>query len=163
VKLKSLRKKGGRTMKRFGVIRLSIIYVLALTALAGCVQTVTTYNIDDYKMVPKVVYTAYLYSSGIGERLRTVFLKTPETDVEIVPYSIQITTAKVTFSDALTFMEKVGDFKNISIEGVKYKDKTIGYLLTFSRPTSPRESIEVNVYERDGKIYFSVTEKHYDE
>ena len=150
-------------MKRFGVIRLSIIYVLALAVLAGCVQTVTTYNIDDYKTVPKVVYTAYLYSSGIGERLRAVFLKSPETEVEIVPYSRQITTVKVTFSDALTFMEAVGDFKNISIEGVKYKEKTIGYLLTFSRPTSPRESIEVNVYERDGKIYFSVRERKHDE
>lgn len=143
--------------------RLSVIAVLSLTVLAGCVQTVTTYNIDDYKTVPKVVYTAYLYSSGIGERLRAVFLKTPETDVEIVPYSRQITTAKVTFSDALTFMEKVGDFRNISIEGVKHKERTIGYLLTFARPLSPREFIEAEVYERDGKIYFAVKEKRYDE
>jgi len=158
-----MRKRGGRTMKRFGVIRLSVICVIALTALAGCVQTVTTYSIDDYKTVPKVVYTAYFYSSGIGERLRAVFLKSPETEVEIVPYSRQITTEKATFSDALTFMEKVGDFKNISIQGVKYKEKTIGYLLTFARPVSPRESIEVNVYERDGKIYFSVTERKHDE
>lgn len=150
-------------MKRFGVIRLSVIAVLALTAIAGCVQTVTTYNIDDYKTVPKVVYTAYLYSSGIGERLRAVFLKTPETDVEIVPYSRQITTAKVTFSDALTFMEKVGDFRNISIQGVKYKEKTIGYLLTFERHASMRESIEVNLYERNGKIYFAVSERKHDE
>jgi len=143
--------------------RLSIIAVLSLAVLAGCVQTVSTYTIDDFKTVPKVVYTAYFYSSGIGERLRAVFLKTPETDVEIVPYSRQITTAKVTFSDALTFMEEVGDFKNISIEGVKYKERTIGYLLTFARPLSPRESIEADVYERNGKVYFSVREKRYDE
>ena len=143
--------------------RLSITAVLSLAVLAGCVQAVSTYNIDDYKTVPKVVYTAYLYSSGIGERLRAVFLKSPETDVEIVPYSRQTTTAKVTFSDALTFMEKVGDFKNISIQGVKYKEKTIGYLLTFARPLSPRESIEADVYERDGKIYFAVKEKRHDE
>lgn len=155
--------RGDRTMKRFGVIRLSIIGILSLAVIAGCVQTVTTYNIDDYKTVPKVVYTAYLYSSGIGERLRAVFLKSPETDVEIVPYSRQITTAKVTFDDALTFMEKAGDFKNVSIQGVKYKEKTIGYLLTFARPLSPRESIEVDVHERNGKIYFAVKEKHYDE
>ncbi|MEK7267586.1 MAG: hypothetical protein AABZ98_03235, partial [Nitrospirota bacterium] len=135
--------------------RLSIIAVLSLAMLAGCVQAVSTYTIDDFKTIPKVVYTAYLYSSGIGERLRAVFLKSPETDVEIVPYSRQITTAKVTFSDALTFMEKVGDFRNISIQGVKYKEKTIGYLLTFARPLSPRESIEADVYERDGKIYFA--------
>ena len=126
-------------------------------------QAVSTYTIDDFKTIPKVVYTAYLYSSGIGERLRAVFLKSPETDVEIVPYSRQITTAKVTFSDALTFMEKAGDFRNISIQGVKYKEKTIGYLLTFARPLSPRESIEADVYERDGKIYFAVKEKRYDE
>ncbi len=143
--------------------RLSVIAVLSLIVLAGCVQAVSTYNIDDYKTVPKVVYTAYLYSSGIGERLRAVFLKSPETDVEIVPYSRQITTAKVTFDDALTFMEKVGDFRNISIQGVKYKEKTIGYLLTFTRPLSRRESIEADVYERNGKIYFSVTERKYDE
>lgn len=153
-----MRTRGDKTMRR-----LSVICVLSLIVLAGCVQAVSTYNIDDYKTVPKVVYTAYLYSSGIGERLRAVFLKTPETDVEIVPYSRQITTEKVTFSDALTFMEKVGDFKNISIEGVKYKEKTIGYLLTFARPLSPRESIEADVYERNGKIYFSVREKRYDE
>ena len=103
--------------------RLSVICVLSLVVLAGCVQAVSTYTIDDFKTVPKVVYTAYLYSSGIGERLRAVFLKSPETDVEIVPYSRQITTAKVTFSDALTFMEKVGDFKNISIQGVKIQRK----------------------------------------
>ena len=60
-------------------------------------------------------------------------------------------------------MEKVGDFRNISIQGVKYKEKTIGYLLTFARPLSPRESIEADVYERDGKIYFAVKEKRYDE
>ncbi|MDP3259587.1 MAG: hypothetical protein Q8M34_03235 [Thermodesulfovibrionales bacterium] len=143
--------------------KLSVIGVLLLIVFVGCVQAVSTYNIDDYKTVPKVVYTAYLYSSGIGERLRAVFLKSPETDVEIVPYSRQITTAKVTFSDALTFMEKVGDYKNISIQGVKYKEKTIGYLLTFARPLSPRESIEADVYERDGKIYFAVKEKRYDE
>lgn len=143
--------------------RLRVICVLSLIALAGCVQAVSTYNIDDFKTVPKVVYTAYLYSSGIGERLRAVFLKSPETDVEIVPYSRQITTAKVTFDDALTFMEKAGDFKNISMQGVKYKEKTIGYLLTFTMPLSPRESIEADVYERDGKIYFAVKEKHYDE
>lgn len=153
-----MRTRGDKTMRR-----LSVICVLSLIVLAGCVQAVSIYNIDDYKTVPKVVYTAYLYSSGIGERLRAVFLKTPETDVEIVPYSRQITTAKVTFSDALTFMEKAGDFKNISIQGVKYKEKTIGYLLTFSRPLSPRESIEADVYERDGKIYFAVKEKRYDE
>lgn len=153
-----MRTRGDKTMRR-----LSIICVLSLIVLAGCMQAVSTYNIDDYKTVPKVVYTAYLYSSGIGERLRAVFLKSPETDVEIVPYSRQITTAKVTFSDALTFMEKAGDFKNISIQGVKYKEKTIGYLLTFTRPLSPRESIEADVYERDGKIYFSVREKRYDE
>ncbi|MDI6744760.1 MAG: hypothetical protein QMD07_05215 [Thermodesulfovibrionales bacterium] len=127
--IKKLRKRGGKTIRR-----LSVIAVLLLIVFAGCVQTVTTYNIDDYKTVPKVVYTAHLYTSGIGERLRAVFLKSPETGVEIVPYSRQITTAKVTFSDALTFMEKVGDFKNISIQGVKYKDKTIGYLLTFAMP-----------------------------
>ena len=65
--------------------RLSIIAVLSLAMLAGCVQAVSTYTIDDFKTIPKVVYTAYLYSSGIGERLRAVFLKSPETDVEIVP------------------------------------------------------------------------------
>jgi len=142
--------------------RLSVIFLI-LMVLAGCVQAVSTYSIDDYKTVPKGVYTAYLYSSGIGEKLRAVFLKSPDADVEVVPYSRQIITAKVTFSDALTFMEKVGDFKNISIEGVKYKEKTIGYLLTFSRPLSPRETIEVNLYERDGKIYFAVTERKHDE
>ena len=57
--------------------RLSITAVLSLAVLAGCVQAVSTYNIDDYKTVPKVVYTAHLYSSGIGERLRAVFLKSP--------------------------------------------------------------------------------------
>jgi len=142
---------------------LKAFFLLTLLVFAGCVQAVSTYNIDDYKAVPKGVYTAYLYSSGIGEKLRAVFLKRPDADVEVVPYSRQIITAKVTFSDALTFMEKAGEFRNISIQGVKYKEKTIGYLLSFQRHASMRESIEVNLYERNGKIYFAVTERKYDE
>jgi len=141
---------------------LSVIF-LTLIILAGCVQAVSTYDIDDYKAVPKGVYTAYLYSSGIGEKLRAVFLKSPDADVEVVPYSRQIITAKVTFSDALTFMEKATEFRNISIQGVKYKEKTIGYLLTIQKHAAMRESIEADVYERNGKIYFAVTERKHDE
>jgi hypothetical protein len=103
----------------------------------------------------------YQYSSGAGERIRAVLLKNPESDVEIVPYSTQITTAKGTMEDAYRFVHRGNIFRHTSMLGVSYKGKTIGYLITPQRHIFRRDEIEVNLFERGGKIYFSVYERTY--
>ena len=139
-----------------------VLFLISLLAFLGCAQAVSTFTLRDHDSIPKTSYTTYLYSAGSAEKLRAVFLKSPETDVEIVPYSIQIITASGTLQDALNFMEKTAAYRRVNFQGVTYKGKTIGYLLTYDQPIFARESIEVNLFERNGKVYFSVTEKRFD-
>ncbi len=142
--------------------RLNVFLFVLLLALASCVQAVTTYGIKDTNSIPKSKYVLYQYSSGEGERYRAVLLKNPESGVEIVPYSVQITTSEGTPEEALSFMGKSGLSRNVYSEGITYKGRLIGYLLTFGRNIFAKESIEVDLYERGGKIYFEVKEKKED-
>lgn len=80
--------------------------ILLLLLVSGCVQAVQTELMGRYDAVPKLNYVTYLYSSGVGERLRTAFLKNPESDVEIVPYSVGIIKTSGTFDDAMAFMQR---------------------------------------------------------
>jgi hypothetical protein len=112
--------------------------------------------------MPKIEYTAYFYSSGVGEGLRAVFLKSPDSDIEIIPYSVQITTGKATLEEALKFMEKGRYYRNIDSHGIAYKGKLIGYLFTYRYSSFSRDSIEINLFDRGGKVYFSVLEKNRD-
>lgn len=139
-----------------------LIFPAMFAVLAGCVQAINTYGVGDFNAIPKVEYTAYQYSSGAGEGLRAVFLKSPDSDVDIIPYSIQITTGKATPEEARKFMEKGSHFRNIEYQGVTYKGKPIGYLFTYGYHSFSRDSIEINLFERGGKVYFSVWEKTYD-
>jgi hypothetical protein len=139
-----------------------IIFPVMFAVLAGCAQAINTYGVGDIDAIPKVEYTAYHYSSGAGERLRAVFLKSPDSDIDVIPYSIQITTGKATPEEARKFMERGRYSKNIDYQGVTYKGKPIGYLLTYRYHSFSRDSIEINLFERDGKVYFSVWEKKYD-
>ncbi len=134
-----------------------------LAVLAGCIQAIDTYSIRDINSIPQIEYTAYLYSSGEGEVLRAVFLTNPDSGIEVIPYSIQITTAKGTPADALKFMEKSSSSRQIECQGVNYKGKLIGYLLTHGYHSFSRDSIGINLHEREGKVYFSVWEKRYDD
>jgi hypothetical protein len=134
------------------------LFLFAVLILAGCAQSITTFGIRDYDGIPKATYTMYLYSGGISERLRAVFLKSPEAGVEVVPYSVQIITAAGTVENALTFMEKAGAYSRISFQGVTYQGKTIGYLLTFGTHSISGERLEVSFYERGGKVFFTARE-----
>lgn len=140
-----------------------LLLITVLAVLAGCIQAIDMYSIRDIDSIPQMEYTAYLYSSGEGEVLRAVFLKNPDSGIEVVPYSIQIATAKGTPADALKFMERGSSAGQIECQGVTYKGKPIGYLLTRRYYGFSSESIEINLYEREGKVYFSVSEKKHDD
>jgi hypothetical protein len=139
-----------------------LIFLVIVTVLTGCTQAINTYSVGDINAIPKIDYTAYFYSSGAGEELRAAFLKSPDSDIDIIPYSIQITTGKATPEEALKFMEKGRHYRNIDHHGITFKDKPIGYLFTYRYSSFSRDSIEINLYERGGKVYFSVLEKNRD-
>ena len=98
--------------------------------------------------------------SGEGGRLRAVFLKAPDSDVEIVPYSIEMSKVESTFDDAMDFMTAFRKHKMVSVDEVIYKGTIIGYLLTHPTHSFQRVYIDVSLYERNGKIYFTVWESH---
>jgi hypothetical protein len=140
-------------MKNLILILLSVSFLLA-----GCAQTVVTTRIDDVENIPEVKYETYVYVSGQGGRLRAVFLKAPDADVEIVPYSLEIAKVESTFEGAMDFMESHRKHKMVRVDEVRYKGELIGYLLTHPVHSFQRVYIEVSLYERNGKIYFTVWE-----
>ncbi|MBI5633564.1 MAG: hypothetical protein HZA15_08820 [Nitrospirae bacterium] len=139
------------------------LFLLLSLMLAGCAQTVTTYGLDSIDTVPKTTYTLYEYSSGPSGRYRAVLLKLSESTVEVVPYSLQISTLQGTLYDALHFMGSDNYHKYMPVFGVRYNGRTVGYLLGPVRHTFSRDSIETNLFEREGKIYFSVFERNYND
>ena len=141
----------------------TLTIIIVAFMCAGCAQTINTYGIENIDTIPKGDYALFLYSSGAGDRLRAVFLKNPDAGVEVVPYSVQITTATGTVRDALTFMEKASGYKRISFQGVTHKGKPIGYLLSFDWYGFTRDRIEPLLFEREGKIYFTAREYRRDD
>jgi hypothetical protein len=139
-----------------------LIFLVIVVVLAGCTQAISTYSVGDINAMQKIEYTAYFYSSGVGEGLRAVFLKSSDSDIEIIPYSIQMTTGKATLEETLKFMEKGRYYRNIDYHGIAYKGKLIGYLFTYRYSSFSRDSIEINLFDRGGKVYFSVLEKNRD-
>lgn len=134
-----------------------IIFGLLAGSLAGCAQPVTTVGIASPDALPKASFKAYLFSAGIGSRFRAVLLKNPESDIEIVPFSVQITTApSITVDHAIAFMNQAGGYKTIYYQGVVYKGKTVGYLLTHGSFIFSRDAYEADLSERGGKVYFSM-------
>ena len=93
-----------------------LIFLVIVIVLAGCTQSINTYSVGDITAMPKIEYTAYFYSSGIGEGLRAIFLKSPDSDVDIIPYSIQITTGKATPEEALEFMGKDSFYRTLTYQ-----------------------------------------------
>jgi hypothetical protein len=63
-----------------------------------------------------------------------------------------------TFEQAMIFMQRGIDYQSIVVEEVRYEGKTVGYLLTYRYPpySAKQGRREVNLYEKDGTIYFSV-------
>ena len=143
-------------MKKF-----TTLFFIFLSVSAGCTQAIKTETVEEIGSIPKLTYTAYLYSSGAGERYRAVFLKNPESAGEVVPASSQIVQTAATFDDAMAFMQR-GVYKKVNVQSVQYLGKPVGYLLTHIVPPLRKEYLEVNVYSKGGKIYFSAWEKMYD-
>ncbi|MBI5075328.1 MAG: hypothetical protein HZB62_09245 [Nitrospirae bacterium] len=141
----------------------SVLFLLLSLMLAGCAQTVTTYGVGSIDTVPKTTYTLYEYSSGPAGLNRVILLKHPESTVEVVPYSAQISTLQGTPADAMHFMDRGRYYKHMPVLGVSHNGKTVGYLLGPVQHIFSRDSIEVNLFEREGKIYFSVFERTYND
>ncbi len=137
------------------------LMVVLLVISAGCAQTVQMQGVERADSIPKTTtYTAYFYAYGDADVFRAVLLKFPGGNEEIVPYSVQIYEAPSTFEDAMAFMQKGKGYRKVDVREVTYRGKAIGYLLTYPMYTGifSRASVEVQVYERGGKIYFGVLE-----
>lgn len=137
------------------------VIVLVSVLFMGCVQAVQLHGMGKAVSIPDNNYTLYQYSGGPGDRFRAVLLKDPGTDIEVVPFSIQITAERGTLKDALNFMRKGLYSVRVEAKSVVYQGKTIGYLLTYPRYHGPyyKGSLETNIFERGGKIHFSVDER----
>ena len=145
--------KGGYEMKTIGTITL-----LALVTALACAQTITITGIGTIDSIPKATYTMYFYVAPTTERLRAVFLKIPDADVEIIPYSVQTTTVTGTVDDALTFLEHGTGIQSVTPRMVTFRGRKIGYLLAPERHMFSNQYIDVNIYERNGRIYFNPAE-----
>lgn len=122
---------------------------------AGCMQAIHMQAILRTDSIPNMTYEVYVFSMGEAERFRAAFLKSPESDVEVVAASSQIRQARGTFEDAMNFMRSGAGYKDVDVQSVTYNGKIIGYLLTQSVvPGLSRQKVAVSVYERGGKIYF---------
>lgn len=135
-----------------------IVLLLVLPSAIACAQAVRTAGIATIDSIPRATYMMYSYVAPTTPQLRAVFLKSPDAGVEVVPYSVQITTSTGTAEDALAFLERGAGFRRTSFQRVEFRGKTIGYLLVPERHSFARRYIEVNFYERDGKIYLSPSE-----
>ncbi len=136
------------------------VLFLALLLGAGCAQVMSTATLDSMSSVPEAAYTAYMFRSDAGEKLRVIFLRSPDSDVEVVPYSLQIATAKSTAQEALVFLEAEKPDYTLSIKSVHFNGKIVGYLLT-SAQRSAAQFTEISLFARGGKIYFSISRPGY--
>ena len=100
-------------------------------------------------------YVVYAFSTGEAERFRVAFLKSPESDVEVVALSSKMGQGRGTFEDAMKFVRSGAGYRDVDVQSVTYNGKIIGYLLTQSAVSGlQRQRLAVDVYERGGKIYF---------
>ncbi len=122
---------------------------------AGCIQSIQMQTIQRTNSIPDLNYQIYVFSTGATERFRAAFLKSPETDVEVVAASSKIRVVRGTFEDGMNFMQSGAGYRDVDVQSVTYKGKIIGYLLTQSVvPALQTQRVTVNVYQRGGKIYF---------
>ncbi len=136
-----------------------IVAFLLLLPVVACVPAVSTIGVGGPESIPQAVYTMYLYSAPDTPQLKTAFLKNQDAGVEVVPFSVQITTASGTVKDALDYVGERPGFRRVAIQRVELKGNTIGYLLLPERHSFARRYIEVNFYERNGKILLVPSEQ----
>jgi hypothetical protein len=136
------------------------LFSLFLIVSTGCAQVIQTQRVERYETLEGKIYITYLYSSGPAERFRAVLLKDPDSDIDIVPFSVQISKVSRSFKDALSFMQGSRFYKRIDVKRVSYQGRPIGYLITQPTRHGPYSagSIEVNLFYRDGKVFFAVDE-----
>lgn len=126
--------------------------------IAGCVQTIGTRDLDRKESIPSISYEAYFFVAGMSERSRAVFLKKPDVEVEVKPYSDEITGSSASYAEAMFFMREKRGARTITTQVVSYKEKPIGYLLSYDQPGIDMERVNINLTERNGVIYFSARE-----
>ncbi len=135
-------------------------FCLSLALFIGCAQSISMRPVKNTDSIERISFTTYLYSSGHGERMRVVFLKSPETNILVVPTASQVRITTGRLDEAMSFMRKTASQRDISIEEVKYMDKVIGYLIKYVEHSSySRDWLDISFTESDGKIYLSIIER----
>ena len=141
----------------------TFLLLFFILLMAGCTQNIQRLEPSAGFRVPSITYQAYFFGEGgHGNKSRAVFLKHPDVQVDIVFAPQQITETTATYGDALTYMYEEKGLRRVNTEIVNYKGKLLGYLLIYD--DSPVKSttiieIQVELYERNGKIHFIAREK----
>ncbi|HMK60108.1 MAG TPA: hypothetical protein VK452_03045 [Dissulfurispiraceae bacterium] len=136
-----------------------IAAVCILLLIAGCVQNISYRGLGSNYNVPSISYEAYYFSSGISDRSRAVLLKIPDSGVTVEPHSSEIIATTATYGQALYFMREKRGGRSITTQVVYCKDKPVGYLLRYNQPGFNMETVNVNLTEKDGVIFFSAREE----
>jgi len=135
-----------------------LVLLLLPFLIFGCAQDLRFHDLGKKEKVPAISYEAYFFVAGISERSRAVFLKMPDVEIAVEPASPEIVSTTATYSEAMTFMIEKRLMRSITTQTVTYKDKPLGYLLTYDQAGVNGENVITNLYERGGKIYFSARE-----
>ena len=136
-----------------------IAAIMIVLLLAGCAQTLSFRTLDKKEGIPSISYEAYFFTAGISERSRAVFLKIPDSEVIVQPYSSEIVASTATYKEALSFMYEKRGARTISTQVVSYKDGPVGYLLRYDQAGVNMETININLTEKNGVIFFNAREE----
>jgi hypothetical protein len=138
------------------------VLLLLIFLLAGCAQNIRYHDFSARDKMPRMSYEAYFYIEGSGDKSRAVFLKQPDVNIEIVTSSPQITASTATYAEAISYMDEARGLRMVDTQVVTYKDRPLGYLITYNadrRRTTEITQIVVELYELNGRIYFNAREK----
>jgi hypothetical protein len=140
----------------------TFLLLFFILLMAGCTQNIQRIEPSAGFRVPSITYQTYFFVQGQGNKARAVFLKHPDVQVDIVFAPQQITETTATYGDALTFMYEEKGLRRVNTEIVNYKGKLLGYLLIYDdTPVKTNTIIEIQVelYEKNGKIHFIARER----
>jgi hypothetical protein len=135
---------------------------LLIVLLAGCAQNIRYHSMETQKRTPNISYEAYYYIEGTLDRSRAVFLRHPEAPIEVSASSPQITATTSTYGDAIAYMNEARGLRKVITTYLTYKDKPLGYLITYSddyHAAAGGTKIIIEIYEFGGKIHFKAAEK----
>jgi hypothetical protein len=132
--------------------------VLMLLILTGCTQNLKKTELSANEKIPSISYEAYFYVEGSGNKARAVLLILPDAKVNVEAESHQVTATTATYGEALSYMNQVKDMRRVNTEALQYKDRPLGYLLTYSADITPTTligtQIIIQLYERNNTIFF---------